>query len=149
MVDPDSAVRRTTTGANVPIAPLTGSFDRARVTEVRHTVAARIATSGLTEQRREDFVLAINELITNAVRHGGGQGRLRLWQSGGTLHCEVTDQGGGIDPARLVDRGRPPPDAVGGWGLWLVRELTDRMVVENRPTGATVRVSVQISPHDA
>ena len=61
----------------VPIEPallIAEAFDQAQVTEIRHSVTSCAHASGLGGQRLDDFVLAVNELITNAVRHGGGRG---------------------------------------------------------------------------
>jgi len=82
------------------------------------------------------------ELATNAIRHGDGSGRLRLWRSGSALYCRVEDDGPGIgDPARagrrLVSR-----NAVGGRGLWIVRQLADDCVIESGGTGTSVTVVV-------
>ncbi|MBE1487146.1 ATP-binding protein [Plantactinospora soyae] len=123
---------------------LAESFDHGQVTEVRHTVASRAESSGLTGTRLDDFVLAVNELITNAVRHGGGRGWLRLWSTRGTLYCMVSDTGAGIDVDRLDDRRRPAPEIAGGWGLWLARELSDEMLVRSGPDGTTVRISASL-----
>ncbi|MCX4470176.1 Histidine kinase-, DNA gyrase B-, and HSP90-like ATPase [Micromonospora sp. MW-13] len=120
------------------------AFDQAQVTELRHSVASCAHASGLDGQRLDDFVLAINELITNAVRHGGGRGWLRLWQQPGRLVCEVADNGRGISARRLDDRDRPAPDTAGGWGLWLARELSDAMEVETGAAGTTVRITAAI-----
>lgn len=117
------------------------AFDQAQVTELRHSVTSCAHAAGLDGQRLDDFVLAVNELITNAVRHGGGQGWLRLWQGADELVCEVSDHGRGISAQRLGDRSRPAPDTAGGWGLWLARELSDAMEVETSPAGTTVRIS--------
>ncbi|MEV4626027.1 ATP-binding protein [Micromonospora sp. NPDC049523] len=135
----------------VPIdAPplLTKTFDRGQVTELRHSVAAFAEASGLTGERLDDFVLVVNELITNAVRHGGGRGWLRLWQAPGTIGCEISDQGTGIDADRLHDRRRPPPDTIGGWGLWLARRLSDEITVQTGPAGTTVRIIAALPPDD-
>jgi serine/threonine-protein kinase RsbW len=123
---------------------LAESFDRHQVTAVRHTVAAHAEASGLAGTRLDDFVLAINELITNAVRHGGGRGWLRLWRADGFLYCLVSDTGAGIDSERLDDRRRPAPEIAGGWGLWLARELSDEMRVHSGPAGTSVRISAAI-----
>lgn len=77
MTDADPVTPRTV----MPIesSPLfTEPFGPAEVTELRHMLTSFAAGSGLSGQRLEDFVLAVNELITNAVRHGGGRGWLRL-----------------------------------------------------------------------
>ncbi|MEV4842993.1 ATP-binding protein [Micromonospora matsumotoense] len=128
----------------VPIEPsllIAEAFDQAQVTELRHSVSSCAHSAGLTGQRLDDFVLAVNELITNAVRHGGGQGWLRLWRRPGQLVCEVSDHGNGMSEQQLDDRSRPAPDTAGGWGLWLARELSDAMQVESGPAGTTVRIS--------
>jgi anti-sigma regulatory factor (Ser/Thr protein kinase) len=132
----------------VPIdsAPLLAeTFNDGRVTELRHAVAARAKAAGLAGQRLDDFVLVVNELITNAVRHGGGRGRLRLWRAPESVLCEISDHGIGISPDRLDDRRRPTPDTAGGWGLWLARRLSDDMAVQTGPTGTTVRITAGLA----
>ncbi|MGN9779071.1 ATP-binding protein [Micromonospora sp. H33] len=122
------------------------AFDQAQVTELRHSVTSCARTSGLRGQRLDDFVLAVNELITNAVRHGGGRGWLRLWRQRGALLCEVADHGHGISRQRLDDRSRPAPDTAGGWGLWLARELSDSMEIETGDAGTVVRITTALTP---
>ena len=41
---------------------------------LRHLVAARARAAGLGRVRGEDIVLAVNEIATNSIRHGGGSG---------------------------------------------------------------------------
>ncbi len=120
------------------------AFDRSRITPLRHSVAARAGAAGLTGDRLEDFVVAVNELMTNAVRHGGGTGHLTLFAADGAVVCEVTDHGGGLDGA---DRRRPAPGKPGGWGLWLVRELTDACAIKTGPDGTAVRISSRTGPN--
>ncbi|MEH1012837.1 ATP-binding protein [Micromonospora sp. CPCC 206060] len=143
MTDADHLRRRTV--VPIEVDPLIAvAFDRDRVTGLRHDVAGCAQAAGLAGERLDDFVLAVNELITNAVRHGGGQGRLRLWRQPGMLCCEVTDAGPGITPARLDDESRPAPDSTGGWGLWLTRQLSDEMTIDTGPTGTTVRITAAV-----
>ena len=87
-----------------PLDPSTGvvgllesRFDAAGVTALRHRVADCVAAAGLAGERLDDFVLAVYELLTNAVRHGGGSGGLRLWHDGRQVACEVVDRGRGFD----------------------------------------------------
>ncbi|WBB66599.1 ATP-binding protein [Micromonospora sp. WMMD812] len=132
----------------VPIEPsllITEAFDQAQVTELRHSVTSCAHAAGLRGQRLDDFVLAVNELITNAVRHGGGRGSLRLWRRDERLVCEVADHGHGISAQRLGDRSRPEPDTAGGWGLWLARQLSDSMEVASGEAGTVVRIATAIS----
>ena len=89
--------------------------------------------------------MAVNELLTNAVRHGGGTGHVALWREDDAVVCEVTDRGAGL-PAPHPDKpDRPVMDEPGGWGLWLAAELTDTLVLQSGPRGTTVRVSTRLS----
>ncbi|HEY1450507.1 MAG TPA: ATP-binding protein, partial [Solirubrobacteraceae bacterium] len=89
----------------------------------------------------EDFVLAVNELATNSVQHGGGGGMLRVWQEPGALVCDVRDRGFIEDP--LAGRRRPPIDQYGGRGLWLVNRLCDLVQIRSSPSGTVVRVHMR------
>lgn len=147
MVRPGLSASASTTRTVVPIERsllIAEAFDQAQVTELRHSVASRARAAGLSGQALDDFVLAVNELITNAVRHGGGRGWLRLWRQTDSVLCEVSDHGRGISAHRLHDRRRPAPDTAGGWGLWLARELSDTMQVETGTAGTTVRISAAL-----
>jgi anti-sigma regulatory factor (Ser/Thr protein kinase) len=88
-------------------------------------------------------VVAVNELLTNAVRHGGGTGLVRLWAVDDVVVCEVSDRGDGLEPPAPK---RPLPDQPGGWGLWLVRELTDTCEIKSGPDGTAVRISSRTGP---
>lgn len=122
------------------------TFDRDHISDLRHRVAGQAESVGLAGERLHDFVLAVNELLTNAVRHGGGRGSLHLWHEMGVVYCEVADSGHGISVTRLRDRSRPAlKDTGGGWGLWLIRQLTDEMVIATGPDGTTIRISIALS----
>lgn len=122
---------------------LAESFDHSRVTALRHSIASCSADAGLRGDRLDDFVVAVNELLTNAVRHGGGIGRIRLWCADASVVCEVTDRGTGLaNPGR---RDRPAVDEPGGWGLFLADKLTDSFDLQTGAEGTTVRISTRIS----
>jgi anti-sigma regulatory factor (Ser/Thr protein kinase) len=112
------------------------------VTPLRHVVASAAARAGLVGQRLDDFVVAVNELLTNAVRHGGGMGHVALWRSGTAVVCEVSDRGAGLDTAGRPER--PAPDVPGGWGLWLAGELTDELEIESGEQGTAVRIMSRV-----
>jgi serine/threonine-protein kinase RsbW len=119
-------------------ALLVEDFDAEQITPVRHAVSRTAAGAGLHGQRLEDFVLAANEIVTNAVRHAGGRGTLRMWAVGGAVVCEVIDKGGGIPRERLNGQTLPPSDAISGRGLWLARHLVDEVTVSTGAAGTIV-----------
>lgn len=87
---------------------------------------------------REDVLLLLTELVTNAVRHSGtGPGKpvavvVHQWPGG--VRVEVADSGPGFTWA-----GRPSPaEETGGWGLLLVDRLADRWGVAPSASGARV-----------
>jgi anti-sigma regulatory factor (Ser/Thr protein kinase) len=128
---------------------LTESFDHSSITALRHAVASRVREAGLTGERLDDFVVAVNELLTNAVRHGGGLGRVALWRQDRDLVCEVSDSGAGLAEPRPLAHVRPVADQPGGWGLWLAQELTDSFQLTTGIGGTTVRVSSRVSLSDS
>src|SRR5207249_2079934 len=69
---------------------------------VRRFVERRALAAGLDETRRDDLLIAVSELATNSLLHGGGRGTLRLWQEGELILCEVRD--GGVIDDPLVGR---------------------------------------------
>ena len=95
---------------------------------------------GLNAARTDEFVLAVNEVATNSIRHGGGRGTLRAWIDSEAAVCEISDAGVITDP--LVGRRRPASDAPGGRGLWLANVLCDLVQVRSGPDGTVVRLRV-------
>jgi len=53
---------------------------------LRRFVAAH-ADAVLSRDRSDELLLAVNELATNTVRHGGGRGVLRIWREPDALVC--------------------------------------------------------------
>ncbi|MEV8517531.1 ATP-binding protein [Dactylosporangium sp. NPDC051484] len=122
-------------------ALLVEQFGVAQITPIRHAVSRGASAAGLSGSRLEDFVLAVNEIVTNAVRHAGGGGLVRLWVAGGVLVCEVTDHGAGIPAERLNGQAPPPSYSISGRGLWLARHLVDEVEVSTGEAGTIVRLS--------
>ncbi len=136
--DPDGVVAEANQPMTAPPHAPVLAFDRASVGQARRLAAACAAEAGLSEDRAQDFVLAVDELATNTVLHGGGEGTLRVWREGADLVGEVRDRGRILDP--LV--GRHPVDQVtpGGRGLLMVNRVADLVRMHSDADGATVRV---------
>jgi anti-sigma regulatory factor (Ser/Thr protein kinase) len=118
------------------------------LSRLRRCLADVVRMAGLAEPRRSDFVLAVHEVTGNAVQHGGGRGRARLWYVDGALRCRVTDDGPGF-----TDQAIPaaPPDPCSdsdfdedGRGLWLARELSDRLHITGGAGGAIVTLEFEL-----
>ena len=130
------------------------SFDGDSLYAVRATVAAHASEAGIQESRVRNVVLAVHELAANAVRHGAGQGRMRLWVTGDGIRCELSDagappagaNGGGQDTrsrdAASAGAARWPVEH--GHGLWLVREIADQFSLESGPSGTVAVVSFHV-----
>ncbi|NUR52050.1 MAG: SpoIIE family protein phosphatase [Hamadaea sp.] len=114
-----------------------------RLAALRAEVAARGRQAGLAQVAVEDLVLAVNELLTNVVRHGGGEGRLRLWADGRWLYCEVSDHGSGMSASPAsIGTVRPEASSSTGRGLWMIRRLVNRFRMQTGPGGTTVTLAM-------
>jgi anti-sigma regulatory factor (Ser/Thr protein kinase) len=119
-----------------------GSLDALR------SLVRRVAShAGLDEARTADAVIAVNEVASNSLCHAGGSGVLRMWTTGDTLICEVSDDGRIEDP--LVGRVRPGTDAGGGRGLWIANQLCELVQIRSSSTGTTVRLHLRHRPGPA
>jgi anti-sigma regulatory factor (Ser/Thr protein kinase) len=120
-------------------------FDERELHALRQAITAHAATV-LTDDRVQDMALIAIELASNAVRHGGGRGRLRLWTTPDAIYCQVTDDGPGFPDSKYPAVQRPEPSASGGRGLWLVLHFSDALTVDNDiDGGATVTAMISTS----
>ena len=88
-------------------------------------LACKVAVGYLDEPQYKAFELAVTEVVSNAVRHGGGPGdpiRLAVTPKDGYMCVQVTDSGPGLVPKP----GALEADADGGFGLFIVEQLTRR-----------------------
>ena len=117
------------------------AFDADSLAAVRAFLSEIALDAGVAPSRTDDLLLAVNELATNSVRHGGGHGMLRSWIDDDFLTCEVSDAGRIEEP--LTGRVRPASGALNGYGLWLVNQVCDLVQVRTLPTGSVVRMRVR------
>jgi anti-sigma regulatory factor (Ser/Thr protein kinase) len=121
------------------LAALEQDFDTGSLYALRSAVSAHAAAAGLVPARVYDVVAAAHELAANAVRHGAGRGRLRLWAADGVLICQVSDDGPpAADEGETPDAGAAAPWPVDhSHGLWLVGQVADQFTIDRGPAGTT------------
>ncbi|MGC9438286.1 anti-sigma factor RsbA family regulatory protein [Streptomyces sp. WG5] len=126
---------------NEPLGPAPHAdvfaFGAGELPDARRFVVDRATSLGLAERRLQDAELAVAELTTNSVVHGGGHGTLAIWAEAGQVVCEVRDRGRLTDP--LAGRRPPEHGQIGGRGLLLVHYVADLVRVHTMDDGTTVR----------
>jgi anti-sigma regulatory factor (Ser/Thr protein kinase) len=102
---------------------------------VRAFVTEQATYAGLHGEQLEALRVAAGELATNAIVHGRRPRRARVWEAAGQLVCEIEDGGAGV-ASQLAGYLMPGTDARSGRGLWIARQLCDRVEIE----GARMRL---------
>ncbi|MFD9479022.1 ATP-binding protein [Streptomyces nojiriensis] len=109
------------------------------VAEARQAARSFIETLGqraIEPEHADTVILVVSELVTNALRHGGGSYTLRLAVHPDTIEVAVEDS------SPLPPRMRIPDlvDGTGGFGWLMVNDLARATVVTPTPEGGkTVR----------
>jgi anti-sigma regulatory factor (Ser/Thr protein kinase) len=92
---------------------------------------------------RDDVILLVSELVTNAVRHAGaGPERpvqVQLLHGPCCVVVAVTDEGPGFTRNPSPSTGSES----GGWGLFLVDQIADRWDVEYTTSGSRVWFKIE------
>ncbi|WOX17060.1 anti-sigma factor RsbA family regulatory protein [Streptomyces sp. N50] len=112
-------------------------FDAGELPKSRYFAVQEAERLGLAGLRLQDLTLAVAELTTNSVLHGGGSGTLRIWAEDERIVCEVRDHGRLTDP--MAGRRPPSRDQPGGRGLLLVHYVADLVRVHTAADGTTIR----------
>ncbi|WP_328470690.1 ATP-binding protein [Actinoplanes sp. NBC_00393] len=106
----------------------------------RRAVTAVLRSWGLHEPDwTADACAVVSELVTNAVRHGGGSIALDLEAHGRDVVVSVSDG------SPVLPRPRPP-DETGGLGLVLIDSLTVRWYAQPHHDGKRVRAQLLPCP---
>ena len=94
--------------------------------------AGRLA--GLEPEEVYDLKLAVTEAVTNVIRHASVESyeiEYKIFPS--SVEVSVTDAGGGFNVADLAGE----PDEHGGFGLAVIRNLVDELVLDSTRGGGT------------
>lgn len=112
------------------------------LSRLRLIIGCHADCAGMNRKETYDAKIAVTEACTNAIRHGGSDCdkdriTIRVSSAGGAVEAEVTDLGEGFDPTEIVARQRTEP---GGYGIPLMRKLTDEIEFLRNGRSMTVRI---------
>ncbi|WP_106399819.1 sensor histidine kinase [Actinocorallia populi] len=117
-------------------------FRRGDLTSLRAFADQHARALGL--RRTMPMLLSVNEVATNILKHGGGEGVLCVWSDGASVVCDL------IDPAFVLADpflGFIPPraDRTGEAGMWAVRQLCDLVEIRSGRDGTVFRLHVHLA----
>jgi anti-sigma regulatory factor (Ser/Thr protein kinase) len=153
-LDSDRRKRQTAamSDATVPLdgglRSLSVAVDAGSLAAVRDQVRDVAYAHGLSYWDATKFVLAVHELLVNAIRHGGGRAELVVSGDPPGLRCVVTDSGRGAAPHRVDPRREPPDARIRGLGLRLVRRICTHVEARFGPDGSHVTAVYHPGPTD-
>jgi len=110
---------------------------------VRRVTAEWLVRAGLPQERASDFVLAVNEIATNAVRHGSPKASLQLRLDGSAVLAEVGDSGHWPPEPAAAAKERD------GMGLALASQVCDRVEIRTGNDGTTVILRMSLPGRQA
>lgn len=124
---------------NPPVwAPSFGCDSSESLSVARIFLKDQAQAAGLGEDTTTDLVLAATEMLSNAIVHGRAPRRVWVYREGANLVCHVHDCGPGLAEP-LAAYLPPAPEAAGGRGLWMARQMCDALEVASDETGTHVR----------
>ncbi|MFZ5826414.1 MAG: ATP-binding protein [Bacillota bacterium] len=108
----------------------------------RSLVMERLLSLGHPRKAVMEFVLAVSEAVTNAVKHGSG-GSFTFLRTAGWWNALVEDRGPGIDLihqpyAMLLPGFSTQPSQGIGYGYTTMLRCVDRLVLDSGPPGLTL-----------
>lgn len=125
---------RTITISQTPPAPATvrggSAADVSRARQAARAFTDRLAPAPGRDMA-DTFVLVVSELVTNAVRHGGGTFTLRLSARPDAIEAAVDDTSAQLPRMRTPDL----TGAGGGFGWPMVNRLAHTTAIPRRADG--------------
>ncbi|MFD9722733.1 ATP-binding protein [Streptomyces sp. NPDC059072] len=115
--------------------PVSAAAARARVSEVLLRAGVGLDTPSVA-----DALLVTSELVTNAIRHGGGVTAFRAVVAEDLLSLSIGDASPLVPAARTGTVERP-----GGFGWPLVQRLAERVECRTHSDGKTISTVLRLS----
>ncbi len=103
---------------------------------------------GIADEKVGEARIIVTEAIINAFEHGGTEVQVQFTMSADELTIFVRDSGKGFDPVSVTDR--PDVTARGtpsrrGWGMKLIRRLSDGFEIRSGKRGTTITITKRLS----
>jgi anti-sigma regulatory factor (Ser/Thr protein kinase) len=105
----------------------------------RHRLRTHTAGMGVSRDDVDSMLIAVSEVITNALQHGRAPCRIRAWKTDRVLHVRVDDHGHNPGLA-AAGYWRPASATTDQMGLWVARQLADVVHTQTSPDGTTVEL---------
>jgi serine/threonine-protein kinase RsbW len=125
---------------NLTLPPTSSSLP-----DLRHAVARTLG--GVSQDIIADVLLALDEAVSNAVRHGSRGGEpvvVSVESDGEWVEMSVRDSGPTPRLPRLP--AEPPPVLhTGGRGLWLILQLVDEVRLQRVGTGTRLTMRRRVA----
>jgi PAS domain S-box-containing protein len=114
--------------------------------KVRHAIAQIAESAGMDIERVYDFVLAVGEATTNALKHAHG-GTASLHKKADRLIFVMSDNGPGIEaitlPEVALKRGYTTAESL-GMGYKAIISVADKVYLATGPEGTTVAIEMAL-----
>ncbi|MFG3226901.1 ATP-binding protein [Kitasatospora sp. NPDC048194] len=115
-----------------------GSIGAARAVTRDFLAALHRARPSDDPRAADNILLAVSELVTNAVRHTAGPGRLHIdFSEDGRVRVTVSDTSTAVPEPR-----QPQPDGTGGYGWPLLEKLADALTVVPHESGKHIHAAL-------
>jgi anti-sigma regulatory factor (Ser/Thr protein kinase)/CheY-like chemotaxis protein len=136
--------------AEIPTTPLIRfgpySLEPKSMRDVRVQVQESALKLGVSEERRNDIVMAVGEATMNAVVHGA-DAVANIWASDDCLRIRIEDKGPGMDLSTLhratMDKGYTTAGSR-GFGFFIMLSVVDRVYLLTGPSGTTIVLEQQL-----
>ncbi|MFH8801834.1 ATP-binding protein [Streptomyces sp. NPDC017936] len=128
--------------ALAPVTTAASARDHARaVVDACWNASARPAR----EEDVIDLLLVVSEMVTNAIRHGGGLAGFEVTPAPDGIRLAVHDHSDAVPPAAYGSGALPAGHHGNGYGWPLIIRLARDISIDRRPpAGKTIRVFVPI-----
>jgi serine/threonine-protein kinase RsbW len=125
---------------NLTLPPTSSSLP-----DLRRAVARTL--EGVDEGTAADVLLALDEAVSNAIRHGSAGGepvRVSVERDGDWVEMTVRD-GGPTPRLPRLPAAPPPVMQTGGRGLWLILQLVDEVRLQRIGEGTALTLRRRVA----